>query len=200
MFGVSVLCLYVGMCRFSDLACLRWDASYFDVFESHIRFLFVDYRKNDTNWKGHFFDALGDRTLAQHGVVASSTLLGASRPARSCVASIARGEGGGGTWRRRSSSPAPMRASWARRRATRGTRHALGTRRAALGTRHSALGGFNAGLRVELVDAASTLSRARIPPSQINDRAGVVSADWLAGYDRLDPDRRFETARALRFG
>jgi hypothetical protein len=175
--------------------------------ESRIRFLFVDYRKNDTNWKGHFFDALGDRTLAQHGVVASSTLLGASRPARSCVASIARGEGGGHLASAfiESGPDAGELGTTARdaRHAARGARHAghaLGTRRAALGTRHSALGGFNAGLRVELVDAASTLSRARIPPGQINDRAGVVSADWLAGYDRLDPDRRFETARALRFG
>jgi hypothetical protein len=124
MFGVSVLCLYVGMCRFFDLACLRWDASYFGVFESHIR-LFADYRKNDTNWKGHFFDALGDRTLAQHGVIASSMLLGASRPARSCVASIAgRGALGVGVHRVR---PRCGRA---------GSGHD-GARRAALGTRHS---------------------------------------------------------------
>ena len=48
--------------------------------------------------------------------------------------------------------------------------------------------------------AASELSRARILHGQINARAGVVSEYWLAGYDRMDPTRRFETARALRFG
>ena len=34
----------------------------------------------------------------------------------------------------------------------------------------------------------------------IDARAGVVSGNWLADYDRMDPARRFETARALRFG
>jgi hypothetical protein len=64
-----------------------------------------------------------------------------------------------------------MRASWerARRRATRGTRHS------ACGTRHAALSGFNAGLRVKLVDAYGMTEEQAAIYSSHGGRAGAAS-------------------------
>jgi hypothetical protein len=196
---VAVLALYMGLCRFSDLSRLRYDDGYMDVHETHITF-FIDHRKNDPLWKGHHFDVpFGDPTKAHRGLVASDIFLAAKARFRT--------------------GPL-LRRVWKRGRAWHLAPPFIESGPDAGEMRTMSLADFHPLLRAELVAssgfsaslaeeysshggraaAASELSRARLPPGQINDRAGVASENWLAGYDRMDPARRFETARALRFG
>jgi hypothetical protein len=161
---------------------------------------FIDHRKNDTRWTGHYFDVpFGDRLTAYRGLVASDIFLASK--ARFLTGPLLRR-----VWRRgRAWHLAPRfieDGPDAGESATMPHSDFHSLLRAEL----VASSGFSSSLALEYSShggraaAASTLSRACIPPGQINDRAGVVSADWLAGYDRLDPERRFETVRALRFG
>ena len=196
MFGVCILALFLGMCRFSDLGRLRYDPGFLDDFGTHLRF-FIDHRKNDPLWKGHYFDvAVGD---GYRGVIASDIFLAAKL---------------------RFGSGPLLRRVWLR--GSRGPHLAppfieTGPDKGELRTMFPS--DFHTMLRTELMTccnftakladeytshggraaAASELSRSRLPHGQINARAGVVSENWLAGYDRLDLDRRLQTARALRF-
>jgi hypothetical protein len=199
MFGVAILALYMGMCRFSDLARLRYDDGFMNVDASHISF-YIDHRKNDTLWKGHSFDVpFGDRATAYRGLVASDIFLAAK--ARFLTGPLLRR-----VWRRGGEWHLAPRFLEDGPDAGESRTMSLKDFHPLLRAELVASSGFSSSLASEYSShggraaAASTLSRARIPPGQINDRAGVVSADWLACYDRLDPERRFETARALRFG
>jgi len=199
MFGVSILALYMGMCRFSDLARLRYDDGYMSVNASHISF-FIDHRKNDTVWKGHHFDVpFGNHATAHRGLVASDIFLAAK--ARFLTGPLLRRIWKrGGPWHLAPRFIEDGPDSGESRTMSLSDFHTL------LRAELVASSGFSSSLATEYSShggraaAASELSRARIPHGQINARAGVVSENWLAGYDRLDPDRRFETARALRFG
>lgn len=199
MFGASVLCLSAGMCRFSDMARLRWEKGYFDVFDTHIR-LFVDYRKNDPLFKGHFFDvALGDDAFAPYGVLASDVLLAGRR--RFGVGAILR------RIHRRGGSP-HLAPPFIETGPDEGE------------VRTMSLSDFNALLRVELIrtcgltpaqaefysshggraGTASQMVRMGVPWRMINRHAGVVGENWLADYDRADLPRRLDAARSIGLG
>jgi hypothetical protein len=198
MFGVSILALFFGMCRFSDLARLRYDPGYMDGFGTHIR-VFIDHRKNDPLWKGHFFDvAVGDSATAYRGLVASEIFLAAK--ARFLTGPLLRR-----VWRRGGVRHLAPRFIEFGPNAGESRTMSLSDFHIMLRTELMACCGFSAALADEYTShggraaAASELSRARLPHGQINARAGVVTENWLAGYDRLDLDRRLETSRALRF-
>jgi hypothetical protein len=199
MFGVAVLAMYMGMCRFSDLSRLRYDDGYMDVHGTHISF-FIDHRKNDKRWKGHYFDVpFGDRTKAYRGLIASDIFLAAK--ARFLTGPFLRR-----VWKRGKSWHLAPRLIESGPDVGELCTMSLTDFHPHLRAELVASSGFSSSLAQEYTShggraaAASELSRARIPPGQINARAGVVSENWLADYDRMDPARRFETARALRFG
>ena len=198
MFGYAVLACFMVVGRFDDLCHLRFDSGYFEVHATHLRFFF-DRRKNDQNYSGHWVD------------VATSDAGSASFPGFSAVAHLRAAAaflGDGGpvlrrVWKRGATPflapPFFMSGNHAGLQCNMLYKDFVARLRAALvsccglsndDAREYSTHGIRAG-------AATTLVKARVPEHIIKDRAGVVAADWIECYDRVELARRLECSRAL---
>jgi hypothetical protein len=199
MLGYAMLACFMVVGRFDDLCRLRFDSGFFEDHATYLRFFF-DKRKNDQNYSGHWVD------------VAATDAGSASFPGFSAVAHLRAAAAFLGD-----EGPV-LRRVWKR-----GATPRLAPPFFAPGTKLAGLQcnmlykDFVERMRAELVaccglsavaareysshgiraGAATTLVKAQVPDHIIKARAGVVAADWIECYDRVELARRLECSRAL---
>jgi hypothetical protein len=201
MFGISVLAMYMLMCRYSDLCRLRWEDGHFIDHGHYLRF-YLDCRKNDRVWKGQYIDVAEQAAASATDGIVAVDLFRRAR-IRFGLKGPSSGESGSAVPASHSSRPPSSKPTIPSPASPAPCLSAI----------------FNDMLRVELIlcckldmayamqisshgtraAACSSLVRGDVPERLIiNNRAGVTTCDWVV-TSRIDSERRLKVSRGLGF-
>ena len=201
----AILACFMVLGRFSDLARLRWDDGYFEVYDWGVRF-YLDMRKTDQVYAGQWIDIARSDSVSETfgGFTAVDELLRARAACDNISSVLRRVEGTGRRGERRLSKNSHFprdhedpslagRPKFMSRAVFQQYYQDFLVIYCGISLQE-ARGYTSHGIRA---GAATSLVRREVPHHIIKARAGVKSDDWIATYDRIDLERRLECSRAI---